>query len=233
MLFSIQTPIRGSQEVYRRFIDSLEAQTFKDFELIVCNDCSDYYQLQPIKTSFPHRLAILPKRPPGWGYPCARNICLDYCTLEAEYLVHLDADWILRPKSLENVLPMLDVKVIIEGYKQYTTVGPKEGKFVRYPEFEIIPLQSVLQCRGWDEIFFPHYAGYWHDLMRRLQLVSKLLILESKDFVADDIGGTGVIFDRNKNSPGFDIAKELEAYKTIYPVERNLFLSQLIWEEGY
>jgi hypothetical protein len=171
------------------------------------------------------------ERPKGWGYCVARNACFDHCTRFIPFMVYLDADWILRNNSLKFLKPYLHPDRIIQGWKHYAAPSRKHGSTRMYPEFAVIPLDSILTCGGMDEIFFPHYMGYWHDLMRRIQMVKKMEIMRSKLLFATDVGSE-VKFARDAND-GKDILRRVTAHNNLLPFKRHLFHVDLVWSKGY
>ena len=222
MLYSIQTPIRGTQSQYEKFIEGLEAQTCKDFELVICDDCSGREPIKPVVTSFTQRLVRIPKRLEGWAYPCARNACIKHCNRSAQYMARIDIDWVLRPDTLANMKPLLSPNKYYEGWKQQAN-----GKLKQFGPFSIMPMDALLVCGGWDEIFFPHYSD-WEDFKRRILLVRKMEVISTQTLFADDTGEADhtIIRDRKFTRP---IAKLLKRVGNIMPIVTDLFASELIY----
>jgi len=228
MKYSIQMPFRGSQEGYQKVINTLEAQTLrhKNFELIICNDTVGIDPIQPVKTSFKQKIIEIPDRLPGWAYSIGRNVCLDYGSQEAEYLVHIDADWLLIPETLSDSYPLLTQNTILQGWKKY-----QDGRFRVYPEMMIAPMGAMKASGGWDEVFFPWYGGSWHDMMRRLKAAWKVNIIESKKFYANCIGSEVKytrVYDVNKT-----LIKRLEKIGTKQPILRRTVEVGVVYEQGY
>ena len=232
MIYSVHIPIRGPQAYYAKAVQSLEAQTCKDFELIICEDNSNTkHVLKPIATSFPQRIVQITSRLPGWAYGVARNVCLDFASRTSDYLVHCDVDWILRPVSLEKCKLGLSPDRIIQGYKYYVGPGRKRHQTRFFPELCIIPLDAAILCGGWDEIFFPWYAGDYHDLMRRLQLIRKLELIKTKALFADDIGSS-VEFDKVYDV-GKQLVDKLKDMGTKQSIVRRTVPCKIVYEKGF
>lgn len=234
MFLSVQIPFRGEQKHYDRVIQSLVNQGTKDFELIICNDHFGMKPIKPKKTSFPQKIIAIPNRFPGWGYPLARNVCLDFSTKSAQYVIHIDSDWVLRPNVLRDVQPLLHPDVIIEGWKKYVEAGPESKNYKKtrvYSEMQIIPLDALHLCGGWDEIFFPWYTGDWSDMMRRLKKIRKFKIINSKIFFANCYGSP-VKFKRD---PGLGriIGEKLAKLNTKQPILRRTVPVKVIFTYGY
>jgi len=226
--YSVQMPIRGSQKGYQKVIDTLEAQTIRHqtFELIIANDCTGLRPLIPVKTSFRQKIIRIPDRLPGWAYSIGRNVCLDHGSVDAEYLVHIDADWLLIPNTLSESYPLLSKQTILQGWKKY-----QDGRFRMYPEMFIAPMDAMRASGGWDEIFFPWYGGSYHDMMRRLKLACNITMEESKKFYADCIGSEinyTRVYDVNKT-----LIKQLEKIGTKQPILRRTVAVDIVYEQGY
>ena len=226
--YSIQIPMRCQQEGYRKVIDTLEAQTIRheNFELIIANDCVSINPIEPIKTSFKQRIVRIPDRLPGWAYSIGRNVCMDYGTPTSEYLVHIDADWLLIPETLANSYPLLSNNTILRGWKKY-----QDGRFRMYPEMFIAPTSAVKASGGWDEVFFPWYGGSFHDMMRRLQKAYPVELKDSDTFYANCVG-TDVkykrVYDVNKK-----LIKQLANLGTKKPIMRGTTATEVVYEQGY
>lgn len=222
MLYSVQTPIRGSQGQYEKFVAGLEAQVCKDFELVICDDSSGREPLKPIKTSFPQRMVRIAERLDGWAYPCARNACIANCNVNAKYMARIDVDWVLRPDTLENMRGLLGPDKYFEGWKQQAN-----GKLKQFGPFSIMPMKALLACGGWDEVFFPFYSD-WEDFKRRILLTTPMEVISTKTLFADDTGEADntVIRDRSFTRP---IAKFLKHTGNTQPVVTNLFPSSVVY----
>ena len=93
--FSIITPNYNSFHLMNRFFDSLENQTFKDFEVLIIDDCStddSYEKLLEYKKNSKLNLKIF-KNQKNTGPGLARNIGIDEAS--GEYLTFMDNDdWV-------------------------------------------------------------------------------------------------------------------------------------------
>lgn len=221
-------PFRGSQEGYQKVIDTLEAQTIRHetFELIIANDCMGIEPIKPVKTSFMQKIIRIPDRLAGWGYSIGRNVCLDFGCPNAEYLVHIDADWLLTPETLADSYPLLNKNLILQGWKRY-----EDGRFRMYPEMFIAPMQAMLASGGWDEVFFPWYGGSYHDMMRRLNAAWPIKMRQSPKFYANCIGSEVKykrVYDVNKT-----LIKRLAKLGTKQPIMRRTVPVEVVYQQGY
>ena len=227
MLYSIQIPIKGPQEMYEQQIASLEKQTYKNFEVIVCDDCANKFPcLAPITSTFPQKIVRIKNRIEGWGYPIARNAALDNCTKTAQFMVRLDGDWILRPTVLKDILPLLSLNTILEGQK----LG-RNGTLKEFAPFSVMPLDAVLTCEGWEEAFFPWYSD-WEDFKRRLLQVRKFRIKSTELLFADDTGSADMTIERDRSKTR-KLAGFFRQEGTKTPLMRNLFETEEVFRCGY
>lgn len=129
--YSIVTPMYNSFHLMRRFFTSLENQTYKDFEVIIVDDCStdDSYEKvckYAVKTSL--RLSVY-KAEKNTGPGNARNIGMD--AARGEWITFVDNDDWVDIDMIEKVDAVIErehVNCIIYDY--YTTNG-KDKKIAR------------------------------------------------------------------------------------------------------
>ena len=89
-------------------IDSILAQTFKDWEFVICDDCStdgSYAILQQYKRDYPDKFVIL-KNKTNSKLAFSLNHCLKYA--KGEYIARMDGDDISVPERLEKQVRFLD-----------------------------------------------------------------------------------------------------------------------------
>ena len=102
---SVIIPMYNAQQYVRECLDSLLAQTFQDFEVIVVDDCSTDNSFAVVKNYMPRfkgrlRLAQTAKNSGGGGY-IPRNIGLEMAT--GEYVYFMDADDFILLSALETL----------------------------------------------------------------------------------------------------------------------------------
>ncbi|MDE6703642.1 MAG: glycosyltransferase [Muribaculaceae bacterium] len=141
---SIITPVYNAEKYLRQAIESVMAQTFQDWELILVDDgstdksneiCREY----AIKD---RRIRIIEKA--NGGVSCARNTALDVS--EGEYIFFLDADDELYPysiKHLHNIAQSYSVP-IAAGREVYATEKP-EKNLTATTEPEIVKAEHFLK----------------------------------------------------------------------------------------
>jgi glycosyltransferase EpsE len=89
-------------------LDSLLAQTFSDWELILCDDCSTDKSLeiaQKYEKQFPEKIKVI-KNTKNSKLPFTLNHCLQHAT--GEYIARMDGDDISLPQRLQRQVDFLD-----------------------------------------------------------------------------------------------------------------------------
>lgn len=119
----------------QRAVDSVLAQTFQDFELIVVDDCSD----TPPNLNLPNgEDRVIPIRMPYntgfWVRP--RNVGI--MVARSEYLAFLDDDNVYLPNHIEalyNEIQSSDYDMVY-GDREYKSLNPNETKFMGTMSFD-------------------------------------------------------------------------------------------------
>lgn len=94
---SVILPVFNSQNYIEKSIESVLAQTFDDFELIIVNDGSTDNTLDIIDSFTDNRIKLINQ--PNHGPGAARNNALDIA--EGDYIMYLDSDDCYHPHALE------------------------------------------------------------------------------------------------------------------------------------
>jgi glycosyltransferase involved in cell wall biosynthesis len=120
--YSIITPQYNSFDLMEKFFDSLENQTYKDFEVIIVDDCStdgSYEKLQEKVKSSP-LLITLKQAEKNSGPGNARNIGLD--SAKGEWVTFIDNDdWVVYDmlERVDRVIELETVNCVIYDYYTY------------------------------------------------------------------------------------------------------------------
>ena len=108
-LISIVTPSYNAEKLIGRTIESVQAQSYKNWELIVVDDCSADGTVAVVEKYAEKDTRIrLVKLDKNHGAPAApRNICVRAAS--GEWVALLDADDIWHPRKLEFQMDALQV----------------------------------------------------------------------------------------------------------------------------
>jgi len=126
--FSVITPIYNSYRLMERYFDSLENQTFKDFEVILIDDCStddSYQKLKDYLKSSTLRTKVL-QTPYNTGPGYARNIGMDIA--EGEWITFVDNDDWVELDWLESINQIISSKEVDCVIYDYCIIGEGEPK---------------------------------------------------------------------------------------------------------
>jgi glycosyltransferase involved in cell wall biosynthesis len=135
---TVVIPAYNSAQYISQTLDSIEAQSFSDYEVIVVNDgSSDSDQLEQALRSHPLEVTYLSQE--NKGVSAARNAAIQIA--RGEFYVQLDADDQLKPNYLEAQLEILknnpDVVLVYPNATIVVAGSEKELEFM-----EISPSQG-------------------------------------------------------------------------------------------
>ena len=129
--YSIVTPMYNSFALMRRYFGSLEKQTFKDFEVIIVDDCStdgSYEKACKYAQKSPVRISIY-KTERNMGPGNARNIGMD--AARGEWITFVDNDDWVDTRLLEKVDAVIEREDVHCVIYDYCTTNGKEEKIAR------------------------------------------------------------------------------------------------------
>jgi glycosyltransferase involved in cell wall biosynthesis len=135
--YSVIIPTYNRPKPLRRAIQSLVAQTYKNFEVIVCDDGSTDHTKEVV-TSFKNDLNIKYIWDENWGGP-ARPRNRGIKKAKGEWICFLDSDDWWYPKKLETVKKYLDdydVDVVYHDLDIFTLRGKRFWKKTRGRRFK-------------------------------------------------------------------------------------------------
>lgn len=158
---SVVVPIYNVAEYLPKCIDSILAQTFTDFEMILVNDgskddspaiCEEYAKRD-------ERIRVVHK--PNGGLSDARNEGMKYAS--GKYISFIDSDDFIEPEMLEccvNALHKADADIVIFDYYQYyQATGLKEVISNRFEEGKVYSLNDTPQLltgianAAWNKVY--------------------------------------------------------------------------------
>ncbi len=122
--FSIIIPAYNAEGVIKRVVESVNKQTFKDFEIIVVDDCSkdNTYELTQTLEN-----VIVRKTPQNAKEGGARNLGMSIAN--GEYIIFIDADDFLASDDvLEKINNVIENDTPDLVYLGFQTLGNGEGK---------------------------------------------------------------------------------------------------------
>ena len=202
---SVIIPMYNAEKYIAECLDSVLAQTFQNFEVILVNDCSTDGSRQIAESyleKFGGRLKIFDneKNCKAGG---TRNNGLRYAT--GEYVFFLDADDLILPNGLDkvyNLAKRFDVDVVnITTFYSVNEAGqnPKRSPLTKPtpPNEHILEMNVVWRVRGLISNLFT-YAP-WRRLLRRKFMIENEIFFPEKVKKCEDIIWThGLMFCAKK-----------------------------------
>ena len=132
---SVLLPLYNTKEEHlRECIESILAQTFDDFELIIVNDSPDNTQLDTIVASYQDERIRYYRNDKNLGISATRNKMLDLA--RGEYLAVMDHDDICMPTRFEKQVAYLDTHPHT-GVLGTQAASIPAGKVLQTPEYDI------------------------------------------------------------------------------------------------
>lgn len=198
MKYSVIVPVYNAEKHLRRCIDSVIAQTFSDWELLLVNDgssdvspmlCDEYHKKYPDQIQVVHQ--------DNCGVLCARRVGLGHA--QGEYLCFLDSDDYWDSPLLEEMdsfQKTYDPDMVVFGYRRVGLHGEVLGEesptdTIRLYEseemllvYEMIPEGKQLSCL-WAQVvkrsivdFDRDYSSFYkvfkgEDLLQNLAFLDK------------------------------------------------------------
>ena len=198
---SIVIPMYNAEKYIGECLDSLLAQTFQAFEVIVVDDCSTDKSVEIIKNYMPKfkgmlKLTRTKKNSGGGGY-VPRNIGLNFA--EGEYICFVDADDFLIANALETLYAAateFDADVVCttayynltaENEAQKITDDMKENSFAGDPDGKPNLLINSPNKNLESLLFAETMPACWRKFVRRKFLINNQIsfpeILNGGDFI--------------------------------------------------
>ncbi len=187
---SVIVPVYNTEEYLNRCIDSILAQTFTDFELLLVDDgstdrsgsiCEEYSE----KSS---RIRVFHQE--NKGQAAARNSALDwvFANSKSEYISFIDSDDWVHPRFLE---------LLTKGFSQYDVYICQCRHVKTDGTMQVPAINENLLCVTPKEEYISYYSPYiWEKLYKR-QVWEKLRFPEGQ--IYEDLAiWYKVLFSQNR-----------------------------------
>jgi glycosyltransferase involved in cell wall biosynthesis len=174
---SVIVPVYNAEITVRRCIDSILAQSFVDFELLLVNDGSTDNSSNILDgyASIDSRIKVFHKK--NGGVSSARNMGI--YNAQGEYIVFCDSDDWIAPGLLRVLNENSKYDVALTSY----VILP--SNIVRnYPEQKYLDLQDIGQC-----LHTHIYTGFsmpWAKLFKKSIIIRNSLYFDEKIFTGED-----------------------------------------------
>ena len=120
----------------RKSIESIIAQTYKDWQFIICDDCSTdntYAILEEYREQYPDKFVVL-KNEKNMRLAATLNNCL--AAAQGEYIARMDADDESLPERLQREVEFLDSHPEIDCVGTGRVIFDDEGEYGTCAELE-------------------------------------------------------------------------------------------------
>lgn len=205
---SVIIPLYNAEKYLKECLNSLLAQTFQDFELIIVDDCSTDKSCDIVNKYMPKfdgRLKLYHTEKNSGSGAIARNIGLTHA--RGEYVFFMDSDDTITKTALEELYTLAkenDADVVYcERYYMSSGVGQEfinnthladsriqKPPFVDKPTFESedlsVRVQSIINDRYW--------GTPWLKLVRRVVLDKYKIFFPHLSIAEDDIWTHALVF---------------------------------------
>lgn len=132
-MISIIVPVYNAEKFIRETVQSVLDQTYKDFELLLVDDCSKDRSVEVIESIEDERVVLLRQEHNAGAY-AARNRGLKEA--KGRYIAFLDSDDCWEPCKLEHELAFMECEnagFVFTGYEFADENCKGTGKIVRVP----------------------------------------------------------------------------------------------------
>ena len=135
-LVSIITPCYNAERFIRETIESVIAQTYTNWEMIIVDDCSKDNSAEIIKeyAAKDSRIKYLKTEKPSGSPTLPRNIGIQ--NAKGRYIAFLDSDDIFCPRKLDNQLKCFTDKVgiVFSNYEKIRFDGTRDNRIIVAPK---------------------------------------------------------------------------------------------------
>jgi teichuronic acid biosynthesis glycosyltransferase TuaG len=127
---TVITPAYNAAQYLSDTIRSVQAQTFKDWEMIIVDDCStdETFKIATSFSSKDSRIHVV-KHTMNSGVAVARNTALD--AAKTEFVAFLDSDDLWMPNKLEKQLDFMEKNGYVLTYTDYQLFNTDTGEVIK------------------------------------------------------------------------------------------------------
>ena len=125
-MVSIITPAFNAENYICETIESVKAQSYQDWELIIVDDCSTDNTLAIVKgyTDNDSRIKLI-KAPQNGGVAKARNLGIEQA--QGDYIAFVDSDDLWKPDKLEKQVAFMKEKGCVLSYTDFQKFNTEDG----------------------------------------------------------------------------------------------------------
>ena len=153
MTVAVLLPVYNAGKFLRECLDSILAQTFADFELIVCDDAStdDSAAILAEYAARDPRVKVL-RNEKNLGIARTRNRLLEAVSPECKYIAIMDSDDVCFPDRLERQLAFLEAHPEVGGVGSALEIIDENSQTTGFREYptspdeirKVMPINNVI-----------------------------------------------------------------------------------------
>lgn len=225
-------PVYNAEKFLKDAIESVLNQTFKNFELIIVDDCSTDGSAEIAKSYLSDKRVKYFKNPENLKVSKTRNFGVSQA--QGKYVTFLDSDDVYLPTKLEKQIELMEktgAKICYAGYGYLSNDGVIQNKIFTVPEkvsFKKLLKQNVISCsivmfEKWLIEKYPFFADAVHE-----DFVAYLTIMKNEKLDAYGINEPLGLYRLTVGSKSRNKFKALKmTYNSYKVVGLNFF--QRIW----
>lgn len=231
MLFSIITPTFKRKDLLIRAVDSLFAQTYQDWEMIIVNDSPTDTSYTEFSSSINDARIHYHINDTNKGVNYSRNYALDKVSSDSKWIIFLDDDDYLAPDALQTFHDL----ILLHGDQKWFVTNRAQTNGKPLTQF---PKDNTFYSYAWEYLIFKRCKGdATHCIetkcITRIHACFSHYVKQGEEwFFFYQIGLHSRIFYSNHNSTisgGYDQAGGLNFRKRTRE-ERFESLSKLVYE---
>ena len=163
--FSIIMPCYNAERYLKDALDSVLAQTFTDWELLLIDDGSKDHSLAIAQECLKNEPRAHIFSVPNGGVSKARNIGLDHA--QGEWIFFMDADDLILPSHLQSYANAADCDIVFQGWEKFDN---DTGEVVDERSYDPLVAQTPDEVAGLMCLLTPSsitYSATWSKIFRR------------------------------------------------------------------
>lgn len=239
-MFSVIIPVHNKKEHVVAAIESVLAQTYGNFELILIDDCSSDGSGELIRPYESDKVSIYSRDTPGPGGYAARNLGVEKANYQ--WITFLDADDVWYPNHLKSAYDLIGKYSGVNFFsfsREMIFKGEKRGFF--HPKEERLDCHVALQRFSRQDIFHTNSVvvdkdlylaaggfpagkckrGGDSDLWLRLLLTCDSLVVSPEVTACYALDNSGVVYGRSKVENIHPVKRTVESYIKNNPKAKN------------
>ena len=163
--FSIIMPCYNAERYLKDALDSVLAQTFTDWELLLIDDGSKDHSLAIAYECLKNEPRAHIFSVPNGGVSKARNIGLEHA--QGEWILFMDADDLILPSHLQSYADAADCDIVFQGWEKFDN---DTGEVVDERSYDPLVAQTPDEVAGLMCLLTPSsitYSATWSKIFRR------------------------------------------------------------------